>query len=234
MGKLISFKEYVCIQEAKIPDTIQQKYGKILFGTTRKLPETDTEFEAWQWQKIFRFFKSYQNKADAIFKDLLKLKKYYPVLEGSTQKTLYRGVGFGYDDDENRFKAFSITKQILKHLKSGMYDDDKGVRKWRGDWSYEWVELNKLYMYHPKNVAESWTTKESSANMSVSNSAGYLLMGIVPLAERIFKGEVSDKLKDGAGLQLPKEWEVVRVSKKPLKVKIQMHKETFDNLKKMV
>lgn len=230
MGSLMSFKEYMLVQEAKIPDSIVQKYGKILFGTARRLPETDTEYEAKQWKAIFQYFKSYQNKADNIFRELLKLKKYYPVLKGDSQKTLYRGLRFGIYSDE--FKKFSITKQILQHIKSGIYNDEKNIKDRKKHYGIEWFTLDKTYTYHPINLGESWSTKISSAKISSNIRGGYLMMGNVPHSERIFTAETSDKLKDK--LDLMDEYEVVRVSKKPLKVKIHLSSKTFNGLKDML
>ena len=225
---MISFKEFLKEAAKKSPDIIDQ-YGKILFGTGRKLPEPDTDEEHQQWKDLFSYF-DFDGKSNAnTFKELLKAKKYFTILKGDTHPILYRGISF---PSLRSIQDSYITKQIL--AKTNMKNLEKHFIRKEIEQGASIFISKKQYIYKPQRIVESWTIDQSVA-MNFSNNSpsikgeGYLISSKIPQTQRLFTASMTEKLKK-IYLKLPSEHEVIRVSNKPIKITVEMSENVAYNI----
>ena len=130
-------------EEIKIPKKVLLKFGKILFGSSEFQKNRKKEYDTYDEGEIYIELLKHlngQRNAETIntFKELLKLKKIYPIILKPTKTTLTRVVG--------------VTKKTYGNVIDQMetYDED------------EQQFTSKNFIYKPEWEVESWSTDDGS------------------------------------------------------------------------
>ena len=207
----------------------EEKYGKILFGNLRKLPEKDTKLERETLRKVYDFihdsFGKYMSKSvSEVLHELLKIKKEYPdVLEPNSYSQLYRGITLQSRRPGHEKMFEDVKKQILAIPAT----DLKQLQKHR--YSKNYFELPKPITYKPLSEVQSWTLSSDVA--TIFSGENELREGTIsvffaakpPRKEMLFNTDFTNTAGNYA-LSGPNyigaEHEIVRISKKPLKCKV--------------
>ena len=190
----------------------EDEYGNILFGDERGKDEPNVKDES----QAFYAFHAYTGSAYGknlpketidYFKKLLALKNkgHYEDILKPDNEPVYRGVSLGTDHEEAVRKIYEIFKITKDDLKKGKY-------------------INKPtdYTYKPMSEIESWTTNLDMAKaFALGRTTGQTFYGFIMET----KGNNKDMLFDDEFTNRYgrfHENEVMRVSKKPLKLQAHM------------
>ena len=218
--------------------TIEDKYGKILFGEIRKLKEPDTNYEEDQFNDLMNFLstsygRGLNNDIVKTFKELLKLKKKFPkVLEPPKYKELYRGF-----TANSLSKGSDKYKEILKLVEKSLEDPsklDKYPRITTGHHKdLKFVKLPKSlkYTYKPRSEVQSWSTDKGVASRftniqtdtlgtAIIGRISCIIAGNPPRNEMLFNDKFVNLALTRGRTEDNGEFEVIRISKKPVKCEI--------------
>ena len=212
------------ITEAKIPSKIAEKYGKILFGELdfSKLGfEPDTPLEKDQLNDIREFLHGrHGSKLDAdmikVFKSLAKLKKTYPeFLEPDNYKELFRGILL------NRFagKVNSPIRLLYQKVRDIMINTP--IEKFK-NYDNHWYVIPDKMTYTPMSPVQSWSTKfrvasgfgGGGASSRTSEEIKSVIIANPPRKEMLFNTKFTNGVDDYL------EYEVIRLTDKPIKCQI--------------
>ena len=210
-----------------IPLDIEEKFGRVMFGDwqyenkIRPTREKDTEYE----QKVFKYIQKWfigenqTNEVQDAILELSQLKDNYPTLlkpdPSSRFPYLYRGI-YNY-------------KKYFPNLPEPDYEEIIKYRTRTTRWRNAEVAQRQTVvidgegttMYEPIKLAESWTISWKSAMDLLINFAHkdpedcVVFKAKVPDDERLFKLHVTLKM-----FNYPKQYEVIRVSEKPIEAEV--------------
>ena len=202
---------------------IRKQFGDILFGDwqykkrLRPEREKDTKYESAVFKEIQRWFGGGMASADIqkTIEYMSKMKKYYPELlkpdSMSRIPKLYRGIPRTAVNWEEQTKYSEFDRNIEIKSRDPDIEEDKIIQ------NYRLVKTKKDITYKPFRMAESWTISIRSAidimvNHFWSDPKSVIIYeAVVPDEERLFKIKFSNKMFP------TKQYEVVRVSNKPIK-----------------
>ena len=217
--------------------TIEDRYGKILFGEIRKLKEPDTNYEEDQFNDLMNFLsasygKGLNNDIIKTFKELLKLKKKFPkVLEPPKYKEVYRGFTTTSAGGGSKYK------EILKLVEKSLEDPDKldtykkiatGHHK---DLYFVKLPKNLKYTYKPHSEIQSWSTSSQIAakftniiadtvHRPMINNISCIIAANPSRNEMLFNDRFVNLALTRGSTEDKGEFEVIRISKKPVKCEV--------------
>ena len=199
----------------------KQLFQKILWGELKKVYgktiELDTDFEKYAMAELINWIET-NNRGignndtfSTVVKKLLLYKNKYPIILKNDNNVLYRGTdnfsGKGY----NQFQKI-INKDISVAEKKKL-----NKQKINGKTYYEF-----LLTYKSANEVESWTTKIERA----PNFGTYILKAKISDKELLFNTDFTNKLTNE--ILRTKEYEILRISKKPIDVIVYISKDELN------
>lgn len=193
-----------------IPESVQEKFGNILFGSIRGFSEKDTPHESWVYRKIYRYFTGEGMRSDEMeeieqaFRELQQVRQYYPdVLEPDVSRFIFRGVGLV---DSSTIETFR---------EQGFLDTENYKRIPDRD-----IAVARNFIYQPRHFVESWTTNSDFARyMGSSITDAYILFETKDYRkeEMLFSTEFTNFLDRKYGKEYEED-EMVRLSNQELLV----------------
>lgn len=206
-------KDFHVIQEAKVSQDCIDKFGEELFGNFLGGKEADTEYEDYVFKRVEDFVDGGGNQSQAkkAFMDLKDCMKDYPDILEPPSRTLFRGTKIRELPNNLNLSKFDDMRKILK-----LPHKDHHV-------------VFKNYTYKPRGEIQSWTTSRKIADEFVGEHHGYggVLYASFPKSELLFNTSFMNKIsikKLGSS-----EYEVVRISKKPVKCILYLPYDTISN-----
>ena len=221
-----------------ITPNLEKKFGRVLFGDfqhthgIRSDHEKDTEYEEEVFKTLNMWFggQSSRQEVQATIKGLSKLKDNYPTLlkpePSSKFPYLYRGL-YNFDISTHDYKNAFIQQVRSKHASDddnietmNIKTRDADVKKFKPHKQIEYIKDSNQAIYKPIYAAESWTVSLKMAVDILVNHFGeppndvMILKAKVPDSERLFSLRFTNKV------YVMKQFEVVRVSKQPIKCEI--------------
>ncbi len=193
----MSFRDY--LDEAISKDKAQELYGKILFGDLLEKGERDTKIEEriYKLMQEFVLGKGMDRYFLKFLKELRDAKVHFPDVLKPDAKIVYRGS--------------RIDKHILENLTDG--------KTFKG----EYQKFN--YIYEPRGKIQSFTTKFSVA---ISEFFQEYEADETPIVYEVktdddflFSSKIMNMLNQI--VRLDPEYEILRISQKPLKCNIIIH-----------
>lgn len=181
-----------------------KKFGHVLFGSARQLPEQDTAYEKKIYKNITDWIKGaymygrQNNDIDNIIKELLDLQNQYPDVLKPDTTTLYRGVQL------LSYEQFHIKKRDFKNL-----DNSYMISK-------------KAYSIFPKSNIQSWTTDIQTAENFIKNEFyddALVYKAIFSPNELLFNSNILYELAKADGATVA-ENEVIHFGNKPIDVQL--------------
>lgn len=210
------------IIEAVSKDKALQDIEKVFFGNLKKSKEQDTEVEDVLYAAVRNFIENpyIENKRNALhaLRYLHDLKPYYPNDLIPKAKIAYRGTQV----KEAHYLKAANGEHISRTNKGTDVDKLK-----------EWLELET--MYNPMSEIQSWTTDKSIAiGFATKNHLTGSYQGNYPYPA-VMMADVDDsfiltaKLTNliSRVLHAGDEHEIIRVSEKPIKVKMLIKKSWY-------
>ena len=222
--------------ESKVPRKFSEKYGNILFGSTKLSKdgfEDDTNIEAEKFHKVIEYMYGSHGKnltkdvADTLHQ-LLKLKKTYPeFLEPEKYNILYRGLHI----DGFAGKVNSPIRILFKKLVDLI--GETPIERFK-DYNSDWYELPKKMKYTPLTSIQSWTPKfgvaENFGSVGRKNEIGEKIQSII--IAKPSRNEMLFNTKFTNNISEFEEHEILRLSDKPLECRILLTKYEVKSYKK--
>ena len=218
----------------KKPISIEEKYGKYLFGETHdkptaKNPEKDTKVERdLLFDVVLEYWHggSSRTENDKRWTELMKIKKYYPhALKEGPYLYQYRGLELGTLLKKENFMKYQkfLGKRTLEGFKNITYKDkdEYDIKSFKTSMFSGWrlihtehrslVLLGSYQMtYKPKSLAESWAVKVDVSD-KFTQGEGIILRTKIPKNQMLFDPKKYDD---------DDEYETVRVSKNTIKCQV--------------
>lgn len=191
--------------------SVAERFGDILFGSVRNLPEKDTQYERKVYNRIDQWvagdFMDGSSQADVvhIMQELRELKNEFPDVLKPDATLLYRGV------NSDRIKSLGLKKEDFKQ---------KG----------EFMVSKRSVVYKPRSFIQSWTTSAMKAYDFVDMiRASYAVIYKVQFKEDDLL--FNSKFLDVVGNM--DQDEIIHIGNDPINAVVMIYKNDFDKIFEM-